>query len=543
MRVFVRWAVPLLVAAASGCSREEPVPSPSRKEVPVVAPIGLVAELEVPEPRRVWASLRKLGGERAALLPSSFELGLFALLDLPPRVAGYLRPDTPIVGVALLPPGAAATAVVGVRTMRGAELVKELASGTDAPFRAERDGSPVTLLVGSAGSSVLGIVDDWLLIGREANALRASGVYLARGLGARRPRAEPITVRIEGPALAGPISAGLRERWATLRADLADKDRAARALHGRAPDFADPAALLGLADGVVASTLQLSASIEHATLTLEPDADHVELRLSIAPRKDGALARFTQALAVGPLAPLLELPSDVLFAVLSRSSDAERAAAAETPADAVRSVLGPRLPEKDAAPLAEALRSFHRGRGDVTAFGLLADGSAFLRQTVREPKELDRGLRGLVRLLSVPALAEPLEPVLGKMTAPPSATRVAGLEGLVQRAELTRQGAEKTEVLTYVRGASASTVVAPRAGDVLVALERPTRTLAAASALRTLVQDRVPSSLVLYANMPSAASAAAPALALLGKDAQNATIELVLSAPACAALLERFGTP
>jgi hypothetical protein len=548
VRVFFRWTAAWLLALAPGCSREEaPAPAPKSPEIPVVAPVGIVAELEVPEPRRLWASLRKLGGSRAAFLPSSFELALFSLLELPPRAAGYLRPDTPLVGVVLLRPGTPATAVLAVRATSGAELVRELTSGSEAPLRVERDASPVALLVGRPDSSVLGVVDDWLLVGRDASALRAAGAYLARGVGARRPRTDPLTLRIEGSALAGPISAGLREHWAALRGELAEKDRAARKLHGRAPDFADPAAVLGLADGVVASTLELAASTEHATLTLEPESEHVELRVSLVPRKDGALARFAEGLAVGPLDPLLELPNGVLFAVLSRSSDAELARAAETPADAVRAVLGPRLAEKDAAPLAEALANYHRGRGAVTAFGLLADGSAFLRQTVREPKELERGLSGLVRLLSIPALAEPLEPIIGKLTAPPSAARIAGLDGRVQRAELTRRSSgEKLEVLSYVRRANASTVMARRATDVVFALERPAEgSLASASGLPTLARDRVPSAFALYANLPSAGAPPppAPALGLLGKDGQTAVLELALSAPACAALLERFGSP
>src|SRR5688572_9720802 len=121
------FAVALLVA----CSKENdgPAPSAGQRSAEVVAPPGLVAELSVPEPRRFWPALKKLGGSRADVLPSSWELGLFGVLELPPRAAGFVRVETPIVGAVVAAPGAPAVLVLGVRLVRGSELVDELTRG------------------------------------------------------------------------------------------------------------------------------------------------------------------------------------------------------------------------------------------------------------------------------------------------------------------------------------------------------------------------------------------------------------------------------
>ena len=511
----------------------------------MTAPVGLLAELTVSEPRTLWGALKKLGGPRAELLPSSFEFVLLALFDLPPRVAGYLRPDTPVVGVGVAPPGAPATFVFGVRLSRGSDPVGELTKGQGAAFVAERDGSELTVLVGKGGGPVLGFVDDWLLVSADARALRAAGVYVARGLGARRPSDAPLTLEASRAALSGPIAAAARERWASLRAGLGKDARDAQAARGRAPDFADPSAVLGLADAGVSALLELLSSTERLRLTLRPEPEHLELTMALSPAANGALAHSVASLEVGTLEPLLGLPRGVVFAALSRSSDVERNQAAESPADALRAVLGPRLPEKDAAPVADALRSFHRGRGSVTVLGVFGDRSVFARQDARDPRELERGLRGLVHALRLPALAEPLEAFVGKPTLRESETRVAGVEGPVHRVELAKAaaGSPASSLLLHVRGGLATVAAGATADQALSLLSRDDSR--ASPSLQKLADGGPPASLALYADLElmRPQGGAAPALAVLGKRGTEALFELELSAPACAALVDRLGTP
>jgi hypothetical protein len=482
------------------------------------------------------------------VLPSSWELGLFGVLDLPPRVAGFVRPETPVVGVVLASPGASPVGVFGMRVISGSELVDTLTRGEGAPLRAQKDGSSVTLLVGSKPTPVLGVVDDWLLIGGDATVVRSAGAYVARTLGARRTADAPLVIDVNRAALAGPVASGVRTNWAALRSGLGKQDEEARAKHGRAPDFGDPAAVLGLADAAIERLLEFVGSCERLRIAMRPEESHLELSFSALPLENGALARTIQTLEVGSLDPLLELPHGVVLALLLRSSEANRRLAADKPADTLRSVLGPRLAEKDAAPLAQALRSFHRGRGSVAVGGVFADRSVFLRQQASEPKELDRGLRGMLGLLRVPALAEPLEPIVGKVTPRESTTRVASIEGPVHRVELVRKGpgGAGVEVLVHVKGETASIVAAPEANDALVALSRGrAETLGRSPILEPLLAGRVPAALALYADLSvmRPGGAPAPALAVLGKRGSDALLEVELSAPACAVLVERVGSP
>jgi hypothetical protein len=514
----------------------------------VAAPPNLVAELTVPEARRLWSSLRKLGGSRAESLPSSFELALFSAVDLPARAVGFVKPETPIVGVLVASPGAEPSGVFGVRTVRGSDLVAELTRREGATFRAVTDGSPVTVLASDRPSPALGVVDDWLLVAHDEALLRAAGPYVARGLALRRPPEAPLTLEMDRAALAGPLLRAMKERWASVRAGLGTGAEQARLAHGRPADFGDPAAILALADQGVGALFDYVASARRVRATVRPVEDHLEVSLSLSAEPGGALAASVAELEVGSLEPLLALPRGVLVAGLSRSSESERSSAAENPADTLRSVLGPRLSEKDAAPLAEALRSYQRGSGAVTLLGTFSGGSIFLKQEARDPKELDRGFLGLLRALRAPALSEPLEPLFGKISPKESETHVSGIEGSVHRVELSRASpaSKGTEVLVRVHDGVGIAALGADAGPALLALasERPV-TLKETPGFGKLAEGRAPAALSLYADFSvmKPTGVPAPALAVIGKKNGEALLEVVLSAPACALVAENLGTP
>ncbi len=545
VRLFRFAAIVLFVGLACSKKTEQAAPSADQKPAEVAPPPGLVGELTVPDPRQLWTSLRKLGGSRAEALPSSFELALFAALDLPPRVAGHIQSETPLVGVVLTTPSGRQTFVLGVRTVRGAELVNELTTGASPAWNAVR-GAPVTVLIGQKPVPLLGVIDDWLLVGLHAEGLHAGGPYLARGLGRKRLPAAPLTFEVGQAALTGPLSTLVKGRWAEQRSKLDALFKSERTQQGREPDFADPKALFGLVDGYVSSLLEALASSERLTLNLRPEADRLELSLSVVPVKSGSLAQSIASLDAGSLDALLELPNGVAVATLMRSSQAERDVAAEKPADFLRSIFVERLPEKDAAPLADALRSYHRGRGALSVFGLLQT-DIFLRTEARDPKELERGLLGMLRMLRVPALAEPLMPFVGKVNLKESTTKVAGIEGPVHRVQVSEPGPRSRgfEVLVHVRDSNAWAVVQSKPGDGLALLARPQGSTLGKSPLAKLAEGRVPAAYGVYMDlsMLRAAQGPAPALLVLGKKGSDAVLELELSAPACAEVAESFGTP
>jgi hypothetical protein len=539
----------ILLLLFAGCTKrhETPAPAASQQPAEVAPPAGLVAELTVPDPRRLWASLRKLGGSRAEHFTSNFELAFFFAFGLPPRIAGYVRPDTPVVGVVLAAPGQDATLVIGVRTVRGAELVQAL-TRADGGYRAERDGS-LELFVGPPDEPPLGIVDDWLVTSRDAKSLRAAAAYLARTLGPRRAPDAPLTLSVSRGALGGILTQTVKERWASLKTALDAQAREMQKERGRPADFAEPDAVLALGDGAARSLVELLSSSERLTLVLRPEEDRLELVMTLTPRPGGELARSLAALEVGSLEPLLGLPEPVV-AVLSRSSDAERAASAENPADALRAVLGPRLSEKDAAPLAGALRSVHRGRGSVTLFGVLAEGGAFVKQEVRDPKELERGIRGLLECCQLSVVSGPLESFVGKVSAPERVATIPGLQGPAMRLRLGKFGPRGApgELLIQVRDKAAIAVAANDARGSLVALTTTTTAEAATPVVAKLASPRPPAALAVYADISlflvtSGRTGPAPALGVIGKRGTDALFEVALSTPACEAILERVGSP
>jgi hypothetical protein len=410
------------------------------------------------------------------------------------------------------------------------------------------DGSPVTVLASDRPSPALGVVDDWLLVAHDEALLRSAGPYVARGLAARRPPEAPLTLEMDRAALAGPVLRAMKERWASVRAGLGTGAEQARIAHGRPADFGDPAAILALADQGVGTLFEYVASARRVRATVRTADDHLELSLSLGAEPGGALAESIAALEVGSLEPLLALPPGVTVAGLSRSSEGERSTAADNPADTLRSLLGPRLSEKDAAPLADALRSYQRGSGAVTLLGTFSGGSIFLEQEARDPKELDRGLLGLLRALRAPALREPLEPLFGKISPKESETRVLGIEGSVHRVELSRPtpASKGMEVLVHVHGGVGIAALGSDARPALIALASERRaTLRETPGLGKLAEGRAPAALSLYTDLSvmKPSGTPAPALALIGKRNGEALLEVLLSAPACALVAEHLGTP
>jgi hypothetical protein len=136
--------VGILLLLVAACSRgsEAPVPAASQQPTAASPPLGLLAELSIPEPRRFWSSLRKLGGHRAASFTSNFELAFFFAFGLPPRVAGYVRSDTPVVGVVVAPGGAAPELALGLLLKQAVRDPGELERGMQGLLELTRLPAP-----------------------------------------------------------------------------------------------------------------------------------------------------------------------------------------------------------------------------------------------------------------------------------------------------------------------------------------------------------------------------------------------------------------
>ena len=102
-----------------------------------------------------------------------------------------------------------------------------------------------------------------------------------------------------------------------------------------------------------------------------------------------------------------------------------------------------------------------------------------------------------------------------------------------------------TAALLRVRQGSATLVAGSNAKQSLASLTDGDERRDPSPRLRKLAEGAPPASLALYADLAllRPQSGFAPVLAVLGKQGSEALFELELSAPACAALVERLGSP
>ena len=320
----MRTLVVLAALALAGCrSGASAAPRPSVERPIPAAPPALIAELTVPEPALLYATLLALSGPDSGL-PSSPALSLMGTLDLPIGVATTLVLDRPLFGAVVADEGSASPAVVlALRTRSGAELVSALSTGTNPERHAEHDAATgLTLLTGGVGPP-LAVGDDWLLVSSSVAALRTAGAYVARALPARPLPKDPIALDVGRAALRGSLARLLRAEWDHARAGLVEAARQAEVSHGRPADFGDPATYLAQADAEVAKAFELLGTSERLHVGVNPQRSRVELVVDVEPTPGGSADSTIRALAVRPLAPLLTLPRDTTFGGLLGFGSAE----------------------------------------------------------------------------------------------------------------------------------------------------------------------------------------------------------------------------
>jgi hypothetical protein len=542
--VFGRAGV-VFVLVLAGCKASRPVPASMLDAGPALpsVPTGLLATISVPSPRALYAGVRALGGSRARALPASPELTLAAGLGLPARIAGALEFDRPLAGAILASDVGAPSVVIACRVRSGNELVLALSGGTKPEWRAVREAnSGLTVLTASDGSA-FGVIGDWLVLASAPGELASAGPYVARVLGARPPAETAVRIEVAGSAFDG-LAGALRARWAASRASSALLAARTQADAGRPADFADPEAILRVADGAVASLGELVASSRAAVVTLSLGSARAELALEVEPTPGGAADAATRRLVTGPLDPLLGLPKSSVLGVLMRARTAEPGVAAADGAGPLAEVLGPRLSEKDRASFGEALSLAERGLGETTSLALLPDASAVMHSDVGDPDTLERAVPSLLGALRVPALRVPLAPLLGTAEPRVSTAKAPGFDAPIHRLLFAppRAGASGVELSWGLKGREFWLSASRDSTSTLASLASasPSETLGADAELRAAAARRSSAALAVWADLAGFAGAPASALFVCGKRGGAARIELELSGAVLGPALERL---
>ncbi len=313
----------LLCCGCEGCQRTEgaaaaPVataakPGPHR----IQPPENLIAELVIPQPQASWSHVRAGLGPTAALLPAKYPLLLAKLLAASPVLSGRFLPDLPAVG-ALAGDAQQVDWVIGFRVHSGAELVAELTTGSDAPFKAE--SLERVVLLNHAGEHAFGVANNHLFVASRRDALVSLAAYASQIV----PRAEQtsaaavVTFRHHfGEFLRERLTLVSKSWLDTLAQQLSEqKQRQGSASNGR-PDL-----LMRNLEQLVQTVSTDVASIRAGRLELTIDAQEIELK------GDFEMSELPEASAE-PCAALGQLPAStssfLLLASMAGGQDAELA--------------------------------------------------------------------------------------------------------------------------------------------------------------------------------------------------------------------------
>ncbi len=436
------WRALLLVSivasslVTSACSRHDPSTTPPALDPPLPPhPEGLLAEGTLARPDAAWTNVQKQLGTLGAFLPATFAGVVGSVLDLDRELTALVDGASPLYFAVEAPGGSPAGSPVkwalalpvNDAARVGALLGAAPATGDGGAvmFYSRGDGgdgagqdSPVVARVLAAPR--------FLLVASDRDAARDLAPYVARVLptepllasGADDTRA--LLLNLPHAALAGPVPALATARWTETRSDLAAQAAAARERHGgRAADFADPDAVLALADDAVTHALALLADLDHALVRVEVGDERVSAQVTMTPVAGGTVAApWVQDLSRCDLAPLGAESLDVAAAALVCSRAADRLSFAGTAGAAARAALGTRLAAADGERLQKALNELAQARGDWLAGALAVGGVVRLDMPAPDGAAARQAVRTLVDLTHAPGLAEPLAANLGVRVRP-----------------------------------------------------------------------------------------------------------------------------
>lgn len=425
-------ALVFLCAASPGCSNANKPDGTAAPVVavlePIPAPPGLVAEIVIPLPEATWKEARLAIGGPALFLPQSIGGFMTTALGLPITTSGEFDANLPALGAIIdAPERPQPYAAIGVHVRVGERLVDQLTKGEGARFTAKVDAKTGLTELSAKGNVkspvAMGVLGNYLLVGRELADLTEAGPYIARTLAKSPPAAkEDIAVELPDAALRGPIKASMQRIRDSLRGSKAAV-----------------VPLLPL-DNVADRLLEIVPDLARARLSIDLDGPAARLRVAGAPRPGaGPATAAIRSMSAGDVDPLRSLPKDTLLAVLDRMSIAVSAPA--TPADAERAMPDAlaKLSKDDREALLAALSAVNAARGPVLSGGVSFASTGplgYVRSSVSDEEKLTKALKDFVGLLKRPSIKEWLAGEGFSMKAGKAV--IEGVSGDVSRVTIAR---------------------------------------------------------------------------------------------------------
>lgn len=493
---------------------------------PVPAPDGLLVDVFLTTPNATWQSLQRKVGGTLGILPSTLGSLACALAGLDPNLGPEIDGTAVVTGAVADDPKDLAWAIAMkiVEPRRARDL---LFDGETARYTPRAVGDMTLLVPKGGGSMALAAAlggGGYLVVARNEADLARLGPYAFRTVPTKKaPVGGALVLDAPPAALKGPLRARLASLWGAARSDLARKDDAQRAAHGgRAPDYADPRAILALLDGAMESRLALLGDLEGARFVVDVLEDSLRGDLLVTPAAgDGPSAAAFSAMRPGDASPLLE-GADSPLAVFFHDDVAGRTQTAADVEDAVKKALGERMTAPDAKRLHATVDGWTKARGDWTTLGLVGQDGLFLRAPVVDADGADRAIRNFLALAGAPPLRDgfrirEMSVGVGTGTAQVAYGDLPGKGAAPKKASLawSAKGGEIAVSLTTLPAAPASPApAAKKLGDepAIAALLRPLeKTVTFAAVVQPLKLDPA-----------RAQKPAAPAVLAWGKREKNA---------------------
>ncbi len=431
----------LLFGGCSSCHKEVPagesVATTLAVEAPVPAPEGFLGDLVVPAPDVTWGKLQRGIGGAMALFPATTGALICALAGIDPSLGSEIDGASPVYaafaqGHADDHDDLAFAFAVKLVEPRRAQTVLVDAEG--ARYAAKEEGG-MTVLSPKGGASLRTAIaiarGGYLIVAGKAEDLLRLGPYVHRTVPTRVLPPSSALLEIPHLALAGTVKSTLLANWAAFRTEKEQQDTEMRKAHGgRAPDFADPKAILAILDGLVQTRVALLADLERAKLAVDVGDADVKAELTLVPMSgDGPASQLVSSMHPGDARRVLDAPSDSLLAISTRGAAVDRAGTARDFEEALAKALGERLGAEDQKKVHTAVADWSKGRGDELT-GWLVDGKPkglVVRTPATDPESASRAIHEAAALLATPAFKEPLKTFLQIEGVTFGASEVAGL--------------------------------------------------------------------------------------------------------------------
>lgn len=404
------------------------------------APDDLIAELYVGSPNATWTKLQRGIGGAAGILPATMPGVIVAMSDLDPTLAGELDGTAPIYGALSGDPTDPEWALA-LKLSDGRHARGLLIDGDTARFNGKQAPGMTILVpktvasVGEETKQVAITSNGWLLVAKKAADLAGLGNYVTRGLAVRPTPTENASIIVDVPrsALAKQIAPKLGEMWAGAKQYLLGEDARMRAERGRAPDFADPAALVAALDGLVTRRLAIAGDLDKVHVAIDVTSDSASILATLTPVKgDGPAHQWVDGMRTGDAAAALALPATSVLALSTRDDAAARTEQGKSLETTVATALGARL--KDPAPLNTVVDLATSARDESFAIAWTSEepSGVMLRAAVKDADAAQKAMNGAIDL----AKADPFKDLFRLAAVTPGSEDIAGL-GTVKSAIFT----------------------------------------------------------------------------------------------------------